>query len=195
MLPAHSILNVTPKPGVPEGVETIYVRHISGGRSEITIKSYDSQVEAFYGARKDVIWVDEECPQGIYVECLARTLSTVPGEPNGLIIGTWTPLYGATELVRSFMEAPADSQKYVVAATWDDVPHLSAETKEQLYKEIPAYQRDARTRGIPQLGSGAVFQISDEDLLVKPFPIPDHWPRCYGMDVGWNKTAVCWLAS
>jgi hypothetical protein len=28
----------------------------------------------------------------------------------------------------------------------------------------------------------------------EPFAIPKHWPRGYGMDVGWNRTAVIWGA-
>jgi len=63
-----------------------------------------------------------------------------------------------------------------------------------LWNSIPSFQRDARTRGIPQLGSGAIYKISDEDILCKPFDIPGHWPRVYGMDVGWNRTAVIWGA-
>ncbi len=27
-----------------------------------------------------------------------------------------------------------------------------------------------------------------------PFEIPAHWPRSYGLDVGWNKTAAVWGA-
>src|SRR6516162_7826736 len=38
MIPADLTLGTTPKPGIPEGVETIYVRHISGGRSEVQLK-------------------------------------------------------------------------------------------------------------------------------------------------------------
>jgi len=91
MLPADTILGTTPKPGVPEGVETVYVRHISGGRSEVQLKSYDSGVESFYGTRKHVCWLDEECEPGIYSEVLMRTLSTVPGEPNGIVLATLTP--------------------------------------------------------------------------------------------------------
>ena len=84
--------------------------------------------------------------------------------------------------------------KYVVTATWDDVPHLTPEAREELYKSIPPYQRDARTKGIPQLGSGAIYQISESDISVKPFDIPDHWPRAFGLDVGWNRTAAIWGA-
>jgi phage terminase large subunit-like protein len=194
LIPADAIIDTTPKAGIPEAVETIYVRHVSGGRSEIALKSYDQQVESFYGTGKDLVWLDEECEQGIYVECLTRTLSTTPGEPNGIVLFTFTPLWGLTEVVQQFLEAEPGGQKRVVQATWDDAPHLSPETRAELYASIPAYQRDARTKGIPQLGSGAIYQIADEDLLVKPFEIPDHWPRAYGLDVGWNRTAAIWAA-
>ena len=51
MIPADLILGTTPKPGVPEGVETIYVRHISGGPSELQLKIFDSGVDSFYGTK------------------------------------------------------------------------------------------------------------------------------------------------
>jgi phage terminase large subunit-like protein len=194
MIPADALIGTTPKAGIPEAVEAIYVKHVSGGRSEIMLKSYDQQVESFYGTKKDLIWLDEEAIQAIYVECLTRTLSTVPGEPNGIILFTFTPLWGMTEIVSQFQSAEPDSQKFTVTATWDDAPHLTPETRAQLYSEIPAYQRDARTKGIPQLGSGAIYQVADDDILVEPFEIPEHWPRAYGLDVGWNKTAAIWGA-
>ena len=82
----------------------------------------------------------------------------------------------------------------VITATWDDVPHLTAEAKASLFASIPAYQRDARTKGIPQLGSGAIYQIAEDDIKVAPFPIPPEWPQAYGLDVGWNRTAGLWGA-
>ncbi len=194
MIPADLLIGTTPKVGVPEAVETIRVRHVSGSYSELQLKSYDSGVESFFGTKKDVIWLDEECEQKIYAECLMRTLSTVPGEPNGIILFTFTPLWGVTDIVREFMNAPEDSQKCFVQATWDDAPHLSAGTRAQLYASIPEYQRDARTKGIPQLGSGAIYPIPESDFLVDDFAVADYWPRAYGMDVGWQKTAAIWGA-
>lgn len=80
--------------------------------------------------------------------------------------------------------------KAYVTATWDDAPHLSEQSKKELFSQIPAYQRDARTKGIPQLGSGAIYPIPETELLVKPFELPSHWPRAYALDVGWNRTAA-----
>jgi Terminase RNaseH-like domain len=102
-----------------------------------------------------------------------------------------------TEIVRDFLKGRkenAEGPKIVIAATWDDVPHLTAESKAELFASIPSYQRDARTKGIPQLGSGAIYQVEDKDILVRPFDIPKHWPRGFGLDVGWNRTAAIWGA-
>lgn len=84
--------------------------------------------------------------------------------------------------------------KFLVTATWDDVPHLDEQTKTELLKGIPPYQRDARTRGVPQLGAGAIYPLPETELAVPDFEIPAYWPRAYAMDVGWNKTAVVWGA-
>src|SRR5215472_19046043 len=91
------------------------------------------------------------------------------------------------------MPAVSDT-KYVVMCTWDDAPHLSEEAKRELWNSIPPYQRDARSKGIPQLGSGAIYPVPESDLLCDIFTIPVHWARGYGMDVGWNFTAAIWGA-
>jgi hypothetical protein len=84
--------------------------------------------------------------------------------------------------------------KLVVGATWDDVPHLTKEQKEELWRALPPYQRDARSKGIPQLGSGAIFPVPESDIVVDPFELPVYWPKTYGFDVGWNRTAAVWGA-
>lgn len=83
--------------------------------------------------------------------------------------------------------------KYYVTCGWD-VPHLSDEDKKEMLSSIPLHQRDARTKGIPQIGSGAIYPIAEEDYLVQPFKIPQFYKRCYALDVGWKATAVLWLA-
>jgi hypothetical protein len=85
--------------------------------------------------------------------------------------------------------------RFVVTADWDtNCPHLTQQAREDLWDSIPAYQRDARTKGIPQLGAGIIFPIPEEDILVDAFPVPAHWLRGFGLDVGWNRTAAIWRA-
>ncbi len=84
--------------------------------------------------------------------------------------------------------------RYYVQCGWDEVPHLSAEVRAELWASIPPYQRRARSEGIPELGKGAIYPIPVADITVPDFVIPKHWPRVFGMDVGWNNTAVVWAA-
>lgn len=80
--------------------------------------------------------------------------------------------------------------KIVTQAGWDDVPHLTATMKSDMLASIPPYMRDARSKGIPQLGSGAIYPVPESEIVVDPFQIPSYWTRSYGLDVGWNRTAA-----
>jgi len=194
LIPLDALVRTTPKQGVPEAIDTIYVKHAFGGLSSVTLKSYDQKREAFQGTEQDVIWLDEEPPLDVYTECLLRTMTN-----DGLLMLTFTPLMGMSETVMQFLPGGElterqDGSKCVIMASWDDVPHLSAEAKRELLASIPPFQRDARSKGIPQLGAGAIYPVPESEFLVDDFAIPDHWPRVFGMDVGWNRTAAPWGA-
>jgi hypothetical protein len=81
-----------------------------------------------------------------------------------------------------------------VQAGWNDVPHISPEEQRQLKEGIPPHQLDARTKGVPVLGSGQIYPVDEAFVAVDPFDVPTYWPRGYGMDVGWNFTACVWVA-
>lgn len=83
--------------------------------------------------------------------------------------------------------------KYVTIASWDDAPHLTEEAKQDIFASIPPYLRDAMTRGIPVLGSGAIYPIAEKEVTVADFAIPEDWPKSYGMDVGWRWTAAAFF--
>jgi phage terminase large subunit-like protein len=97
----------TIKHGTPNAYETIYVYHqtngIVDGVSTLMFKSYDQGREAFQGTHQDKIHLDEEPKIEIYSECSLRLMSTAPGQPNGKLILTETPLLGISELMQSFM--------------------------------------------------------------------------------------------
>lgn len=199
MIPNHLIIDIKKKSGsVPDAIETIKVKHKSGGISSVVFKSYDQKRKAFQGTHQDVIWLDEECPESIYGECFMRTADTGAGNGPGMIMLTFTPLSGLTEIVLKFLPGgklpEEETSKFVIMATWDDAPHLSDDEKTELLLATPPHLRNARSKGIPQLGSGAIYPIEESQFVVDPFQIPEHWPKAYGMDVGWNRTAVLWGA-
>ena len=84
--------------------------------------------------------------------------------------------------------------KAVTFIGWDDSPHLTPDLKAEFIKGIPPHQILSRTRGIPYLGAGAIYPIPLEEILVDGFVIPNHWPRAFALDVGWNRTAALWGA-
>jgi phage terminase large subunit-like protein len=194
LIPGDLIIETKKKAGsVPDAIESVYVRHSSGGVSRGTFKSYDQKRKSFQGTEIDVCWLDEEAPEDIYGECLIRTMTT-----NGMIMLTFTPLMGLTPVVLQFMpggEIPTEqADRFIVRATWDDAPHLSDQDKEDLLASIPPHLKKARSQGIPHLGAGAIYPIPEAEITCDPFEIPVWWPRVYGMDVGWNKTAAVWGA-
>lgn len=103
MLARDSILRTTSKSGVPDGLDTVWVKHKSGGTSRLGLKSYDQKRRSFQGTARHWAWLDEECPHDVYEECLMRTMTT-----NGIILVTFTPIQGLTKFVVDFMDAAED---------------------------------------------------------------------------------------
>lgn len=194
LIPGDRIDRHTAKSGVPDAMDTLYVKHASDKLSSITFKSYDQGRESFQAADVDLLWLDEEPPLSIYTEAVTRTMTTL-----GLVLLTFTPLLGMSETVLQFLPngeiaERQDDTRAVLMATWDDAPHLTLEMKKAMLDTYPAFQRDARSKGIPQLGAGAIYQMPESEFLVDPFEIPPHYARVYALDVGWNRTAALWGA-
>jgi phage terminase large subunit-like protein len=181
ILPKEQLEKWTPKQGVPETVDTFTVRHVSGGLSRGVFKSYDQKRQAFQGSEQELILLDEEPPEDIYGECVIRTMTT-----GGLILLTFTPLSGVTKLIKHLRS----SHTWEIGATWDDVPHLSAEEKKRLWDATPAYMRDARAKGIPSRGSGVVYTVSRHTVECEPFIIPPLFARIGGLDFGWDHPSA-----
>jgi phage terminase large subunit-like protein len=78
-------------------MDTVSVRHASGGTSVLGFKSYDQGRRKFQGTAKHLVWLDEEPPLDVYQECLTRLMTT-----DGLMLCTFTPLEGMTEVATMF---------------------------------------------------------------------------------------------
>jgi phage terminase large subunit-like protein len=99
MIPLNDIIRTWNRSGgVANAIEMAHIRHVSGGTSLLGFKSYEQKRKKFEGTGKHVIWVDEECPLDIYIECLTRLLTT-----QGIIYLTFTPLQGMTDVVLRFL--------------------------------------------------------------------------------------------
>ena len=179
-VPKADIVDTKSALGTPDLLDHIKVRHVSGGESSLAFKSYEQGREKWQGETLDIVWFDEEPPQDIYSEGLTRTNAT-----GGFAYMTFTPLLGMSEVVKRFLlDKPKGTG--VVSMTIDDAEHYTQEQREAIIASYPAHEREARTRGIPTLGSGRIFPIADETIAIDAFEIPGHWVQICGIDFGWD---------
>src|SRR5262249_5508834 len=150
-IPRNAIIETVPARGVPNLVDTILVRHVSGSISRIGLKSYAEGREKWQGTSMDLIWFDEEPPADVYIEGLTRTNAT-----GGMVFMTFTPLLGVSEVVRRFVNEKSDD-RFTVTMVLDEALHIDAEKRRQIVASYPAHELEARTKGIPVLGSGRIF--------------------------------------
>lgn len=102
MIPGDAIISTVGRPNVPQAIQKAEIKHVSGGTSHLGLKSYDQKRKSFQGTQKHVILLDEECAWDVYEECLLRTTAT--GEfGGGLIMCTFTPLLGMSEVVMHYL--------------------------------------------------------------------------------------------
>ena len=187
-IPLNDIGTTVRKAGVPNAINSVVIKHKTGGYSRVGFKAYEMGKEKWMGESVDVIWLDEEPPQGIYSQALTRT-----ADKGGIVFMTFTPEQGMTETVAQFINNIKEGQA-LIQATWDDAPHMTGSIRKQILEALPPHERKMREKGIPVLGSGLVFPLPEEDLLCDPIDIPDHWPRLCGIDFGWDHpTAVTWI--
>lgn len=188
-IPINLIGKVTRKAGVPNAIDSLQVKYITGGWSKISFRAYEQGAKKHMGSRIDWGWPDEEPPEDIWAQYLRATFST-----RGILFMTFTPEEGVTKVVHSFINELKPGQA-LIRATWDDAPHMNHDKREQLLMSIPTHQRDMRSKGVPLMGSGLVFQIPEADIEYENIEIPNYWPRICAVDFGIDHAfATVWIA-
>ena len=199
-IPKNYIIKTERKPGVPNAKSVALIRHVSGGNSSLHFKAYEMGVDKWQGRSVDCIWLDEEPSREIYSQAVTRTL-----DRKGMVYMTFTPEAGMTETVASFMNNLQQGQS-LTNATWDAASeqvktlrgnkgHLNELVMEQILSSYSPHEREMRRYGRPSIGSGLIFPINEEKLMIDPIHIEDHWPRIAAIDFGWDHpTAVVWGA-
>ncbi|MCH7651046.1 MAG: terminase [Nitrospinae bacterium] len=76
--------------------------------------------------------------------------------------------------------------KHVTRMTIEDAEHYTPEERKVIIASYPVHERDARTKGIPILGSGRIFPIEQEIIQIDAIDIPAYWPEIGGLDFGWD---------
>jgi phage terminase large subunit-like protein len=157
-IPKDALGEIVSARGIPDLLDTIKIKHVSGGQSVIGLKSYLSGREKFQGETLDFVWFDEEPPADIYTEGLTRT-----NVGAGPVWMTFTPLLGMSEVVRRFLQEKSPD-RHVTSMTIDDVDHYSDEERKRIIASYPPHEVEARTKGIPVLGSGRIFPVPEATI-------------------------------
>jgi phage terminase large subunit-like protein len=193
MIPKESIKDYSYRRGASDVIEVAYVQWGGGGDvqsdvSMVTQKSYDQGSMAFSSDAIDLGWCDEEPDLEVYTEFLTRTNTT-----GGSLFMTFTPLLGMSKTVMRFViEKPPGTS--VTRMALEDANHYTEAERETIRLSYPEHERDARTKGDPQLGSGRIFPIPDEmvsiAMIASPPPV---WRRIAALDFGYeHPTAAVW---
>lgn len=188
-IPASALANRTRRMGVSNALDSITVHHVSGGLSTLLLKSYDQGRSKWQANTVHGVWFDEEPPEDVYFEGITRTNAT-----GGMILVTFTPLKGMSGVVARYLLEESEDRT-VITMTIEDAEHYTEAERAKIIASYPDHEREARTKGIPTMGSGLIFPILEDEITVQPFLVPEIWPRIGALDFGWDHpTAAVELA-
>jgi len=189
-----------------------HIRNALGGITILELKTCDGGVEkknsqsSWTGENVSFIWIDEPPPMNVLNEANTRITQTSAGDKSMMVISSTCVelseffLY-VTERIeeeeidvdgvriiknRQYALSPKEiyEGRVYITASLDDAPHLSEEEKKRMIASWPAHERQARSTGIPIIGSGLVFPLLEQAITYAPFDFPSHFPHLGGMDFG-----------
>ena len=187
-----------------ESEKFVDIRRADGGKCRIFFLSYDMPRTKWQGAGVDGIWLDEECPEDILGECLARIVTT-----QGWILLTFTPVSGVGWWFdRIFSPAQEGLNAWHAfqfpLATYDEendaefnvgeslVPHLTRKQIVEFASEYPdPDERAIRIFGEVRGRQGLVYkQYRREVHRIPHFLLPPEFELWGGLDPGYHGFAA-----
>lgn len=180
------------------------IRRVDGGVCRISFLSYDMDRTKWQGAGVEHIWLDEEPPEDIFEECMARVVTT-----RGSVVLTFTPVEGIgwwhDRLWLPATEGKGPWKHFQWAlAEYDEendaefnvgrslVPHLTREQIIDFASNYPDEQdRLIRIFGMVRSKKGLVYkQWSRTVHWIPRFPIPRHYYVWGAVDPGYHGFAA-----
>jgi phage terminase large subunit-like protein len=169
--------------------------------SQVELMSYDQDMDAFAGTSRNGVLFDEEPPEPIFDECMARLVDC-----NGRCLIGMTPLKGQTFIYhRIFRESQKDDSIRVWFANIEHNAALDQVSVQKFLSKLSERDRKVRGKGEFIQQTGLVYPEFDYSRHVcAPFHIPDGanqekygpaWPRYVTYDWGiLNPMCLLWWA-
>ncbi len=189
------------------------IRNANGGITNIAIKTYggreqQNELSTWKAAKVDCILLDEQPTMSVFSECCMRIMNTSPDDHGMIIIAAtctqftqfvlgFTQRIERIEVEREGKKLTEEKQvnvgsgkikdgKVFLLAGWDDAQHLDEEQKKNMLANMLPAEIEARTKGMPSIGSGMVYPVLEELITCESFELPEHYARIIGMDFGWT---------
>lgn len=159
--------------------------------SKIEFKSYSEEPDSFAGPVCHAIRMDEEPPEFVFNENMARQMTTKVN-----IMFTLTPLNYSQWLYHAIVDGHIAGKCFMVKMTYRDNPYINPEVVQMMEQTItdPA-ERAARLEGEFTYVTGRVWKKYGEHNFVPQRRLPYEWPCCIAIDPHEEKpTAVQWTA-
>lgn len=176
-------------------LDSIQIYRDDGSICTMYFRSYEQGRENLQSLTADYVYCDEEPPQDVYAELMSRLNAT-----GGHFAMAFTPLKGLTPLVQEYWNHD-NPDKFLTCMNIYEVDHI-AKFPEKIarikssFSGLSESEREARMMGIPAMGSGTVYPVSDESITYEAFEIPKTWRRIAGLDFGRGEhpIACVWIA-
>ncbi|HET7713250.1 MAG TPA: terminase family protein [Patescibacteria group bacterium] len=168
--------------------------------SSVEFMSYDQELDKFAGTSRHFVHFDEEPPEVIYTENVARLVDT-----GGSLWITMTPVEGMTWVYDTVYEPGKEGQNPnidVIEVDMTENPYLNQDDVQEFLDSLSADERKARGSGqFVQMG-GLIYKTFDpkpgglhvieQSTMEAPTP-PKDWLWVVSLDHGFNNpTAILW---
>jgi phage terminase large subunit-like protein len=166
-------------------IDTVQVRHKSGGVSTLRFRTYQAGRAALQGETLDFVVCDEEPDDfGVYTELLTRVTAT-----NGQLAIGFTPWKGGATQVTHRYRGEFSPDRTFVEMSLDDIPadgHIRPEDRPMIIAGYSDHEREARAYGRPLMGEGLVYSTPESQIIedADPTAFPSYWRWGWGIDLG-----------
>ena len=184
-----------------DDVQSMQIKHKSGGFSTLYFTAYSQGREAIQGFSGDLIAIDEQCPVPFLQEAITRTKTV-----GGFVCMTFTPLEGMDYTLEQLLDLPdvenapvddygckvkSDGKWAMVRASWEDALHIMENDPNAIEEARREYGIDfaCRVYGIPAAGSGNIYPHKIENITFNPdyTHLNETWDALIGVDFGWSQ--------
>ncbi len=190
-IPSERIADVvwySKKTGAPKTV--ILKPHKNGNNYVLELKSYDQGREALQASNIIGCYLDEQCPQALLTEILARTRKwSYPGSK----IYVLTPITPDPWLEECFNNPPNSWRFYRMNTRLNK--SLDPDYVQRLEENELSELLETRLTGVFAHFAGAVYRDFGTPHVVEPFNLEPNWLRVRGLDTGFSHPLACvWAA-